>query len=83
MRVLTVCAIVVILFVLLAVPAYAFPPGDVNHDNQVNLNDFYIMRPVYLAIRGDVRYDARADLNNDGQINCRDYSTWFANFEKW
>lgn len=84
-RIWVVLAIVLVLS-LIAPMAQAYdpkPPGDVNGDDQVNENDFYILRDVYLGRIGTVRWDARADLNKDGIINCLDFSIIAANWYKW
>jgi hypothetical protein len=48
------------------------PPGDVDRNFVVNCLDLDMVSSALGSKRGDLKYDYRADLNNDGVIDVRD-----------
>ncbi len=49
-----------------------FLPGDVNGDLRVDSDDMDVIREAYATRQGDPRYNAAADINQDGVVGCRD-----------
>jgi Dockerin type I domain len=46
--------------------------GDVNHDDAVNCSDISVVKAALNAKRGNVKYNADADINDDGIVNVID-----------
>lgn len=58
------------------------PPGDINRDGTINIQDYQIWRCEYL---GNGRCenpasDKSADINNDGTVNMLDFGMWVNGF---
>jgi len=58
------------------------PPGDANLDGLVDITDIHMIAHVYGTRKGDARYNALCDINNDGKINLIDLATAALNIEK-
>jgi hypothetical protein len=55
-------------------------PGDVNGDNQVNIQDLSLMLAAFGACVGDPRFNSAADIVADGCIDLQDLAALLANF---
>jgi hypothetical protein len=54
--------------------------GDIVHDGFINGRDWVALRAAYDTVRGDPRYLAQADLNDDGVVDILDYSQLVGNY---
>jgi hypothetical protein len=50
--------------------------GDINADNTVDISDYYIFLDAFGTCVGNVKYDARCDLDGDHCITLADYRAW-------
>jgi hypothetical protein len=56
--------------------------GDIDNDGKVNLKDAFMVLRAYGSSVGDLKYDAKCDLNGSGKIDMMDLKAVFANFGK-
>jgi hypothetical protein len=56
--------------------------GDVDNDGKVNLKDIFMIFRAYGSSVGDLKYDAKCDLDSDGNIDMLDIKAAFVNFGK-
>jgi hypothetical protein len=57
----------------------AFPPGDVDHNNIVNMADFQIIRANWLATSASLGHQigqTDGDLNQNGIVDIQDFREW-------
>lgn len=57
-------------------------PGDADCSGKVDIDDFGIVAGAYFTTPGMPRWDARADVNNDGRVQVADLSLVCKNFNK-
>lgn len=56
-------------------------PGDIDGNNKVNFDDYMIVINAFGTVKGDEKYDDRADIKNgDEKINFDDYMVIINNF---
>ena len=56
-----------------------FPPGDVDHNNLVNMADFQIIRANWLATSASLGHQigqTDGDLNQNGTVDIQDFREW-------
>ena len=54
--------------------------GDANDDNRIRITDFGILRNAYFTNEGDLGFDPRADFDENGCIDARDFDLLRANY---
>jgi endonuclease/exonuclease/phosphatase family metal-dependent hydrolase len=47
--------------------------GDITGDSNVNSDDFVLFATAYDSASGDLKYNVKADMNNNGVINSEDF----------
>ena len=47
--------------------------GDITGDSNVNSDDFVLFAIAYDSASGDLKYNVKADMNNNGVINSEDF----------
>jgi hypothetical protein len=57
------------------------PAGDANGDNSCDVQDLHLLIRGFDAMRGDEKYDNRADLNCNGLIDVDDLDLLIRNFD--
>lgn len=57
--------------------------GDLNGDGKVNSVDYGIFRSALGKQTGQPGYSAAADMDNNGVVSLKDYSTWYACYIKY
>jgi hypothetical protein len=57
-------------------------PGDVNHDNQVDIIDLGLLADAFGTTPASPRWNADADLNGDGSVDILDLGLLADNFGK-
>lgn len=58
----------------------ALNPGDINGDNEVNLDDYFDLADAFRAMPSDANWNPMADLNGDLTVNLDDYFILAENF---
>ena len=54
--------------------------GDANNDNIINATDLSIYSAAAGSSAGEANYDARADFDNDGEVDSVDFDLLSSNF---
>jgi hypothetical protein len=57
-------------------------PGDIDGDNDVDLNDLHLLIAAYGSHVGDQRYSSNSDINWDGNIDANDLCLLAENYGK-
>ena len=63
----------IILIALLIQPVSAAPSPDFDESGVVDITDFLLFVSVFGSREGQERYDAKYDLNGDGEIGIGDF----------
>jgi hypothetical protein len=50
--------------------------GDLDHDGNVDLDDYWILHDAFGTCVGDPKYNPAADMDGDGCITLLDYQAW-------
>ena len=56
------------------------PPGDLNHDLVIDLDDVSLLLAAFDTTAGDAQFDPAADLDTDGDVDLEDLATLLGNY---